>query len=68
MTDKPPSRKGFAAMPPEKRRAIAAKGGASVPADKRSFSKTPGLASEAGRKGGENAGARRKVFPPGTFL
>jgi general stress protein YciG len=59
MTDKPKQRRGFAAMAPEKLRAIAAKGGASVPADKRSFRATPGLAQDAGRKGGLAVIARR---------
>lgn len=47
------SRRGFASMDPEKQREIARKGGASVPADKRSFSQDRSLASNAGRKGGE---------------
>lgn len=42
-------------MNPERRREIAAKGGASVPAGKRSFSIHKGLAAIAGRKGGENS-------------
>jgi general stress protein YciG len=46
------ARRGFAAMSPEKRREIARKGGASVPADKRSFSRSPELAATAGSKGG----------------
>jgi general stress protein YciG len=46
------TRRGFASMDPEKRRAIAAKGGASAPASKRSFYKDRQLAAEAGRKGG----------------
>ncbi len=39
-------------MNPELQRAIARKGGASVPAEKRSFSQNRTLAAEAGRKGG----------------
>ncbi len=46
------ARRGFAAMNPEKRREIAKKGGAAVPAEKRSFSQSQKLASKAGRKGG----------------
>lgn len=46
---------GFQGMTPEKRKEIARKGGASVPADKRSFSKNKALAVSAGRKGGENS-------------
>lgn len=57
---KPKSRRGFAAMNPERRREIARKGGASVPSEKRSFSQDRGLAAQAGRKGGEAShGARR---------
>lgn len=53
--------RGFASMDPEKRRAIAQKGGAAMPADKRSFSRDRDLASSAGRKGGENSrGGGRK--------
>lgn len=53
--------RGFAAMDPERRREIAAKGGSSVPADKRSFAKNRELATEAGRRGGENGrGGGRK--------
>ena len=46
-------RRGFAAMDPEKRRLIATKGGASIPAAKRAFSVNRDLAATAGRKGGE---------------
>lgn len=46
------SKRGFASMSPEKRREIAAKGGASVPAEKRSFSRSRDLAASAGRAGG----------------
>ena len=53
MTDKPKARKGFAAMSPEKQREIARKGGASVPADRRSFSQNRDLAASAGSLGGK---------------
>jgi general stress protein YciG len=43
---------GFAGMDADKRRAIAKKGGASVPREKRSFAQNPVLAAHAGRKGG----------------
>ncbi|HEV2604394.1 MAG TPA: KGG domain-containing protein [Microvirga sp.] len=49
------SKRGFASMSPEKQREIASKGGKSVPSDKRSFSQNRDLASEAGRKGGQNS-------------
>lgn len=48
------SKRGFASMSVEKRREIASKGGKSVPAEKRSFSQDRGLASDAGRKGGQS--------------
>jgi uncharacterized protein len=65
MDDKPAvkikSRRGFAAMDPERRREIARRGGAAVPDDKRSFAKDRDLAAAAGRKGGENSrGGGRK--------
>lgn len=46
------ARRGFAVMSPDKRREIAAKGGASVPSEKRSFSQNRDLAVRAGRVGG----------------
>ena len=49
------SNRGFASMDDDKQRDIASKGGQSVPAEERSFSKDRELASEAGRKGGENS-------------
>lgn len=59
-TKKPRSRRGFAAMTPEKRQAIARKGGASVPSEKRTFAKDRDLAANAGRKGGKaNRGSAR---------
>lgn len=51
-------RRGFASMDPVKRLEIARKGGASVPSDKRSFSRDRDLAASAGRTGGE-AGRKR---------
>jgi len=56
-----PQHRGFAAMPPERRLEIARKGGASVPADKRSFAKDRDLAASAGRKGGEATGSYRRA-------
>jgi general stress protein YciG len=55
------SNRGFASMDENKQREIASKGGKSVPPEERSFSKDRGLASEAGKKGGENShgGGRR---------
>ena len=58
MEQPPPKRlRGFAAMSPSLRKEIAAKGGASVPAAKRTFSTHKGLAISAGRKGGETSRA-----------
>lgn len=56
-----PSRRGFAAMDPERRREIARRGGASVPSEKRSFAQNRDLAADAGRKGGtaSRGGGRR---------
>jgi general stress protein YciG len=56
-----PSRRGFAAMDPERRREIARRGGASVPGEKRSFAQNRDLAAKAGRKGGSasRGGGRR---------
>lgn len=51
--------RGLAALSPERRREIAAMGGASVPADKRSFSTDRDFASKAGTKGGKVS--RKKV-------
>ena len=48
--------RGFGSMDEDKQRDIASKVGQSVPAEKRSFSQDHDLASEAGRKGGENSG------------
>lgn len=60
-TPKLRTRRGFAAMDPERRREIARKGGASVPGDKRSFAKDRELASRAGKAGGEaSSGGGRK--------
>lgn len=48
------SKRGFAGMDPERRRAIAAKGGGAVPAHKRSFFKDRELAVIAGSVGGSS--------------
>jgi general stress protein YciG len=45
--------RGFASLSPERRKEIATLGGASVPADRRSFSQNRELARMAGKKGGE---------------
>ena len=56
------STRGFASMDPEKQRAIARKGGESVPNEKRSFSQNPVLAAEAGRKGGHSVKPANRSF------
>lgn len=56
------SRRGFASMDPEKQRAIARKGGQSVPAEKRSFFSDRKLAAEAGRKGGQSVADEDRSF------
>jgi uncharacterized protein len=54
--------RGFASMDGDKQREIARKGGQSVPAEERSFSKDHELASEAGRKGGRSVPAEERSF------
>ena len=62
ITGKPVVKRGFAAMDPDKRREVARKGGASVPAAKRSFARVRDLAASAGSKGGEaSRGGGRKA-------
>ncbi len=56
------AKRGFASMDQEKQREIARKGGESVPAEKRSFSKNHLLASEAGRKGGQSVPGEKRSF------
>jgi general stress protein YciG len=56
------STRGFASMDAETRRAIASKGGQSVPNEKRSFSQNRALAAEAGRKGGRNVSHEDRNF------
>jgi general stress protein YciG len=56
------SHRGFASMDASKQRAIASKGGQSVPPEKRSFSQDPQLAAQAGRKGGENVPSHERSF------
>ncbi|WP_089177760.1 KGG domain-containing protein [Bosea sp. AS-1] len=49
------SGRGFAGMDEDKQHDIARKGGQSVPSEKRSFSQDHELASEAGKRGGEQS-------------
>jgi general stress protein YciG len=55
-------KQGFASMPEERRREIAAMGGRSVPAEKRSFSKDPEHAARAGSKGGKSTSPAKRSF------
>ena len=48
----------------EKRRAIARKGGESVPNEKRSFSQNHRLAAQAGRKGGHASHGGTRTLKP----
>jgi len=56
------SRRGFAAMSPEKRSEIARMGGRAVPAEKRSFSADRSLAATAGHKGGKSVPDASRTF------
>lgn len=56
------AKRGFALLSPEARRRVAAKGGASVPAELRSFSQDRKLAVQAGRAGG--AAVHNRKPPP----
>jgi uncharacterized protein len=63
MTQRPStSNRGFASMDVTKQRAIASKGGQSVPNEKRSFSRNRNLAAEAGRKGGQSVRPEARSF------
>lgn len=62
MAQQQQSGRGFAGMDENKQRDIAAKGGQSVPEEKRSFSQNHELASEAGRKGGQNVPDEKRSF------
>ncbi|HZV21136.1 MAG TPA: KGG domain-containing protein [Hyphomicrobiales bacterium] len=56
------SARGFASMDAKKQRAIASKGGQSVPNEKRSFSQNRELAAAAGRKGGQSVSSENRSF------
>jgi general stress protein YciG len=64
----PTKGRGFANMDPERRREVAAKGGAHAGANKRSFSKNPELAAAAGRKGGLAAAAKKQTLSADAAL
>ncbi|MFN3891595.1 MAG: general stress protein [Beijerinckiaceae bacterium] len=60
--EKPKSRKGLAALSPEKRRLIASMGGKSVPKEKRTFARNRAVASAAGKKGGRTIRPESRTF------
>lgn len=60
--------RGFAAMDSERQRAIARKGGESVPKEKRSFARNPELAIAAGRKGGQSVAPEQRSFSKNPTL
>ncbi|MDB5422299.1 MAG: stress-induced protein [Brevundimonas sp.] len=49
------SRRGFAALSPERRKEISRLGGGAVPAEKRSFAQDRSLARNAGKLGGKKS-------------
>lgn len=57
---KPKKLRGFAAMTPERRKEIAARGGRNVKPEYRKFYKDRDLAVEAGRKGGKKGKRGKK--------
>jgi general stress protein YciG len=65
---KQPARRGFAAISSERQREIASLGGKAVPDEKRSFSRDPELARQAGRKGGQKIPAKSRSFAQNTEL
>ena len=70
MTELPKKRRGnggFASMDPEKRRAIASKGGAAVPAAKRAYSNKE-TAAAAGRVGGKAVPNAKRSFSTNRAL
>lgn len=60
--EKAKRKQGFASMSPEELRAISAKGGMSVPAEKRPFSQSRELASKAGKKGGDSVSPENRQY------
>jgi general stress protein YciG len=62
------SRRGFAAMSPERQREIARLGGKSVPRSSRSFFQNRQLAADAGRKGGRSVPGTKRSFSQNRTL
>jgi general stress protein YciG len=61
-SEKPKSKRGFAAMSPERQREIASMGGKAVPNASRAYSRDPALAAKSGRKGGQAVRAEKRQF------
>ena len=55
-------KRGFGSLSPERRKEIASMGGKAIPAEKRAFSRDPGLAARSGKKGGRAVPAERRAF------
>jgi general stress protein YciG len=55
------SKRGLAAMDPEKRRLIQSMGGRAVAAENRAYSKDADLAREAGRRGGNRKAIKERL-------
>jgi len=55
------SKRGLAAMTPERRREIQSMGGRSVAAENRAYSKNADLAREAGRRGGNRKAIKERL-------
>jgi general stress protein YciG len=64
----PIKKRGFASLSLERRREIAAKGGAAVPAAKRSFSRNRELAVKAGAEGGAAVKRENRTFSKNRSL
>jgi uncharacterized protein len=62
------ARRGFALMSPEKRKAIAARGGANVPKERRTFFQDSGLAAAAGAVGGRMVPRENRTFAKNRAL
>ena len=62
MSAKSKSKRGFAAMSPERQLALASMGGKAVAPENRSFSRDTDLAAAAGRKGGLSVDPAKRTF------
>lgn len=55
------SRRGFASLPPDRRKEMARIGGRAVPPEKRSFALDRSLAREAGKRGGMKSRSNKEA-------